>query len=221
MLLPKGLHTVEVAVLDEEGNGELYLRDLEVERDDWFFVGIADLTLSADLAGDRPKVLEGNNGSDTNAFANGRLAFYTTGKFGEDWKLTATADTREGPVEDLFTNFLDKSPQSLFRRLDPDYYYPTFGDDSSIEETAPTLGKFYVKLSKRDSHLLWGNFTVRYRDNELALVERGLYGGNARYRSDATTRFGERRFVVDGFAADPARSRAARTSAGPAAPSTS
>ncbi|MCA9502228.1 MAG: DUF11 domain-containing protein [Myxococcales bacterium] len=203
VLLPKGLHTVEVAVLDEEGNGELYLRDLEVERDDWFFVGIADLTLSADLAGDRPKVLGGNNGSDTNAFANGRLAFYTTGKFGEDWKLTATADTREGPVEDLFTNFLDKSPQSLFRRLDPDYYYPTFGDDSSIEETAPTLGKFYVKLSKRDSHLLWGNFTVRYRDNELALVERGLYGGNARYRSDATTRFGERRFVVDGFAADP------------------
>ncbi|HKK53395.1 MAG TPA: flagellar motor protein MotB, partial [Myxococcota bacterium] len=68
---------------------------------------------------------------------------------------------------------------------------------------APTLGKFYVKLSKRDNHLLWGNFTVRYADNELALVERGLYGANARYQSLDTTRFGERRIAIDGFAADP------------------
>ena len=50
------------------------------------------------------------------------------------------------PVEDLFSNFLDKSPDALFRRIDPDYHYPTFGDDGTVDETAPTLGKFYVKL---------------------------------------------------------------------------
>ena len=203
VLLPEGLHTVEVAVLDEAGNGELFLRDLELKRNDWFFVGIADLTLSMDLSGGRPNELEGNNSTDLDALADGRIAFFTTGKFGEDWKLTASADTREGPLEDLFTNFLDKSPDALFRRLDPDYHYPTFGDDSSIDEMAPTLGKFYVKLAKGDDHLLWGNFTVRYMQNELALVERGLYGANARYQSQATTGFGERRVVVDGFAADP------------------
>ena len=63
-------------------------------------------------------------------------------------KLTASADTREGPVEDLFSNFLDKSPESLFRRIDPDNHYPTFGDDGVVEEAAPTLGKLYVKLSQ-------------------------------------------------------------------------
>ena len=95
--------------------------------------------------------------------------YYTTG---DDWKLTASADTREGPVKDLFSNFLDKSPQALLRRIDPDYYYPTFGDDSSIEETAPTLGKFYVKLNQRENHALWGNFRVAYVDNELEGVGR-------------------------------------------------
>src|SRR5690606_14486775 len=45
-ILPTGLHTVEVAVLDEQGNGELFLRDLELARNDWFYVGMADLTLS-------------------------------------------------------------------------------------------------------------------------------------------------------------------------------
>ena len=203
VLLPEGLHTVEVAVLDSEGNGELFLRDLELKRDDWFFVGIADLTLSMDLSGNRPNELEGNNSTDLDAFADGRLAFFTKGKFGDDWKLTASADTREGPIESLFTNFLDKSPDALFRRLDPDYHYPTFGDDSSIDEMTPTNGKFYVKLNKGDDHLMWGNFTVRYTDNELALVERGLYGAKARYQSEATTAFGERRVVIDAFAADP------------------
>ena len=203
VILPAGRHTVEVAVIDEEGNGELFLRDLELERDDWFFVGLADLTLSHDFGDGPANVLEGGNSTDLDATADGRLAFFTQGKWGEDWALTASADTREGPVVDLFSNFLDKSPRSLFRRLDPDYHVPTFGDDSSIEELAPTLGKFYVKVEKGDDHLLWGNFLVRYDDNELALVERGLYGANLRSQSSDTTSFGERRALLDAFASEP------------------
>ena len=41
-ILPEGLHTVEVAVLDPAGNGELFLRDLQLKSKDWFTVGIAD-----------------------------------------------------------------------------------------------------------------------------------------------------------------------------------
>jgi flagellar motor protein MotB len=36
-ILPEGAHTVEVAVVDKEGAGNLYLRDLEFENNDWFF----------------------------------------------------------------------------------------------------------------------------------------------------------------------------------------
>jgi len=45
-VLPAGLHTVEVAVLDESGSGSMYLRDLEFKRDDWFYLGLADFTAS-------------------------------------------------------------------------------------------------------------------------------------------------------------------------------
>jgi hypothetical protein len=134
---------------------------------------------------------------------DGRLAFYVNGKVSEKWRLTASADTREGPVEDLFSNFLDKSPESLFRRIDPDNYYPTFGDDGVVEETAPTLGKFYVKLNQGENYGMWGNFKVGYLGNELAHVDRGLYGANAHYGSVASTSFGERRYAIDGFAAEP------------------
>src|SRR5207248_7208357 len=101
-----------------------------------------------------------------NSSLDGRLAFYLNGNMHENWRLTANADTREGPVKDLFGNFLAKSPDSLFRRIDPDYYYPTFGDDGAVQEMAPTLGKFYVKASNGENYGMWGNFKVGYLDNE-------------------------------------------------------
>ncbi|MFO7606591.1 MAG: OmpA family protein, partial [Desulfurivibrionaceae bacterium] len=203
-ILPEGLHTVEVAVLDSSGNGELFLRDLALKKSDWFTVGIADLTLAANktngpadlLAPDRPQY------SDEMS-AHGRLAFYSKGKFENGWSLTASADTREGPLDEIFANFLDKSPDALFRRMDPDYHYPTFGDDGSVVEDAPTQGKFYAKAGKDETYGLWGNFRIGYTDNDLAHVDRGLYGANLHYQPLAATGFGAPRLSLDGFAADP------------------
>jgi flagellar motor protein MotB len=203
-ILDRGLHTVEVAVLDPAGNGELFLRDLELKKRDWFYVGIADVTIaSSDTSGPAELLADDQQRYRDDFVIDGRLAGYVTGRFGNDWRLTASADTLEGPVEDLFSNFADKSPDALFRRIDPDYHYPTFGDDSTVEEGAPTLGKFYLKLQQRDNYGLWGNFNIGYLDNSLAHVDRGLYGANLHYESQATTSFGERRLFVDGFAAQP------------------
>ena len=203
-ILPEGLHTVEVAVLDDAGNGELFLRDLQFDRNDWFYVGVADVTISDTRTKGPADLLQGANAAyDYDSTIDGRLAFYVNGKFGDHWRLAASADTREGPIEDLFSNFMSKSPDSLFRRIDPDYHYPTFGDDAIVEEVAPTLGKFYVKLNHDESHALWGNFKISYFDNELTHVDRGLYGGNLRYQSQESTSFGEQRLTLDGFAAEP------------------
>jgi hypothetical protein len=203
-ILPQGAHTVEVAVLDQEGAGELYLRDLEFENNDWFYVGMADLTVAENSASGPIDLMQGENSTyDYDSNIDGRLAFFVNGKFGDHWKLTASADTREGSIDNLFSNFMDKSPDQLFRRLDPDYYYPTFGDDGTVEEMAPTMGKFYVRLANGENFGQWGNFKIGYMNNELAQVDRGLYGANAHYQTGATTSFGEQRFEVDAFAAEP------------------
>jgi flagellar motor protein MotB len=203
-ILPAGVHTVEVAVLDDEGNGAMFLRDLEFEKNDWFYVGMADVTASETHTRGPAQLLQGENAPvDYDSPLDARLAFYVNGKFKEDWHLSASADTREGPVDELFSNFLNKAPDSLFRRIDPDLHYPTFGDDSVVEEVAPTLGKMYVKVEHDDSSLMWGNFKINYAENELTQVDRGLYGGNLHYQTQGTTSFGEQRFSFDGFAAEP------------------
>ncbi len=203
-ILPEGAHTVEVAVLDDDGRGELYLRDLEFKTRDWFYVGTADVTFSADSSRGPIDLLQGHNSQyDYDSAVDGRVAFFVNGKFGNGWKLAASADSREGPIGDMFSNFMDKSPDALFRRIDSDYHYPTLGDDATVEDMAPSMGKFFVRLGKDDDYGQLGSFKVSYVNNELAQVDRGLYGANVHYQSEATTSFGERRVAVDAFAAEP------------------
>jgi hypothetical protein len=203
-VLPEGAHTVEVAVVDEAGRGESYLRDVNFEPNDWFYVGMADVTLSTGSSSGPVEALTGNNAPyDLDSSADGRLAFFVNGKFGNKWRLTAAADTREEPLQDLFSNLTSKTPDALLRRLDPDYHYPTFGDDGTVEEGAPTSGKVYLKLSQRKSYGMWGNFAVGYMENELAQIDRGLYGGNLHYETQSTTSFGAQRLTVDAFGAEP------------------
>jgi flagellar motor protein MotB len=203
-ILPTGKHTVEVAVLDPDGNGELFLRDLEFRQNDWFYVGMADVTLSANDSRGPVDLLQGGDPAvDLDESAYGRLAFFVDGRFGTQWKMSASADTREGPVDELFSNFMSKSPESLFRRIDPDYHYPTFGDDGTVQEIAPTQGKFFARLDRGPNYGTWGNFNVGYMNNELAQIDRGLYGGMLHYESESFTGFGERRFAADAFTAEP------------------
>ncbi len=199
-----GLHTVEVAVLDKGGNGELFLRELELKKNDWFYVGIADITLAKDSTDGPARIVTQDLTHYNNELnTDGRLAFFLDGKFSDAWQLTASADTREGPIDEIFSNFMEKTPDALFRRIDPDYFYPTFGDDSTLEEKAPTSGKFYVRAQRYSDYVLWGNFIAKYTDTDLMHIDRGLYGLNGHYESLSTTSFGEKRLLVDGFLAEP------------------
>lgn len=203
-IIPDGLHSVEVALLDAQGNGSLYLRDLQLKSSDWFSVGIADLTLGIDNTnGPARLVTQDETHYNSEFWADGRLAFYTKGKTEGDWTITASADSREEPIENLFTDLDKKDPDAVFRRLDPDYYYPTFGDDSTTVEDAPTSGKFYVKAEKNKSYGMWGNFDTKIYDTDLAQVDRALYGADLHYESPASTEYGESRTRGELFVAEP------------------
>ncbi len=204
-IIPRGLHTVEVAVLDDEGKGRIYRRDLRLPQNDWFTVAIADFTVGQqNTSGPARLVTQEDRYYDDKLYADGRLAFYSKGKIDDKYTVTASVDTGEEPAESLFSNFNDKDPREFLRRMsDSDKGWATFGDDSTLVEDAPTRGKFYVKVEDEKSHAMWGNFRQQIRDTELTQIDRSLYGGQVRYRDDAFTAFGERRLQVEGFAAEP------------------
>lgn len=203
-ILPSGPHAVEVTLREPDGRTALFRRNLSIPDEDWFYVAIGDLTVGRNnVVGPAQLVTEDTQHYNGTTYVDGRGAFYLKGKIKGEWLLTAAADTQEQPLHSLFSNFSAKDPQYLLRNIDPNTYYPVYGDDSKTVDDAPTQGKFYVRLEKGDSHVLWGNFQTQWAGSELIQYSRGLYGADLRYRSDDATSFGEKRTIVDGFAADP------------------
>ncbi|RQW88898.1 MAG: OmpA family protein [Geobacter sp.] len=203
-IYPSGPHTVSVAVAESDGRQAVFSRNLTIPDQDWFYVAIGDLTVGQNNTSGPANLVTGDvDHTDGKVFVDGRAAFYLKGKIKGEYLLTASADTREQPLEDLFSNFGSKDPRYLLRRIDPDRYYPVYGDDSTLVEDAPTEGKFYVRLEKGDSHVLWGNFQTQWTGSELTQFNRALYGAELLLKSPAITRFGERQGYLNAFAADP------------------
>jgi hypothetical protein len=203
-ILPSGSHAVVVTTRTPDGTKASYRRNIVIPGNDWFYVAVADVTAGHGRASANALVVDPSLKDEAKtSYLDGRLAFYTKGTFADGYQVTASADTREQPLSDLFTNFASKDPRYLLRRIDPDEYYPVYGDDSTAIDDAPTQGKFFVKVKKNDSEAMWGNFLTAWTGSELVQYSRGLYGANLLWKSSDNTTQGERRSSLNAFAADP------------------
>ena len=167
-----------------------------------FLVALADVTLSNGSASDNLEPLAGDERYEDGFLSEGRLAFYLKGKIQGKYLVTAQADTREHELDQLFEGFLDADPRDVFRRLDPDAYYPVYGDDSTTYRDVDSQGKLYVRLDWDRSQALWGNFNTGITGTEYGQYHRSLYGAGLDYRSRASTALGEVRTELRGFASE-------------------
>lgn len=201
-ILPPGEHDVDVAVLGSRKDSALdFKRQINIPKNDWFYVALADLTVGKRM-GDK-NIETVRDGEYDKVYTKGRLAFYLKGKIKGKYLLTAAGDTGEDKFENMFRGLSSKDPRQLLRRLDPNDFYPVYGDDSTAVDDAPTNGKFYVRLERGDSHVMWGNYKAVIKGTEFMRSERALYGANAVYKSEAATSFGERKTEATVYAAQP------------------
>ncbi len=191
-ILPVGDATVPIRVT---GGGEnISLTPVvSIPRTEWFTVATADLTWG--------KTLSGAQKGET--WNRGRLAYYTRGKTATGWAITSSADTGEEPFEDMFRDFDRKDPLGVIARLDPELAYPTYGDDSELRQDAPTDGKFYLRVERDGSYLMWGNAKAPIHADGYLRNERSLYGLSGLYTSPGQTARGEPRVTFGAYAAHP------------------
>ncbi|MEP1145018.1 MAG: hypothetical protein ABJH52_14965 [Henriciella sp.] len=201
-ILPTGTHSVDVRYALEDGTVVKTTKTAEIPESEMFFVALGDLTVGTRSSEGRA-LLEASGQDFEDTYVTGRGAFYLKGKIKGRYLLTASMDTTEDDIDNLFSNLSDKDPQSVLRRIDPDRYYPVYGDNSTYVEDAPTQGRFYVRLEDGDDHIVWGNFFTNVTDTEFAQIDRGLYGAKAEFNSDAMTEKGDRKLRATLFAADP------------------
>ncbi len=116
----------------------------------------------------------------------GRVALFAKGAIKGEYLLTAAVDT------DKITS------QKLFRDIDPNTFYPIYGDSSVKRFDAQSASRIYVRIDKNKSYVLYGDFNSGTTDqaNKLASMSRALTGGQFIYENTSVK--------INGFAAQTA-----------------
>ncbi|KRA17287.1 hypothetical protein [Lysobacter sp. Root604] len=190
-LVPVGKHRFDVEVGGGAGKASHQELDIDVTGRYMFAVALADLTASKTSVSGSIEPLAADDRFDDGFLLEGRLAFYLKGKIKGKYLVTAQADTQEREVSELFNGFWDADPQDVFRRLDPDQYYPVYGDDSTTYRDVDTQGRLYLRVDWDKNQALWGNFNTGITGTEYGQYSRSLYGGAVSWRSRRTTEVGE------------------------------
>jgi hypothetical protein len=181
-----GKQAVTVQTTDPDGNSISYQEEIELDDSYFFMVGLGEQELGLNIFDGNLEVVGREDRFDHGYYTDGRLAFYLKGKLKGKFLIESSYDT-DDPRDALFTN------------LDPDHYYPVYGDGSEINYDAQnTKQRFYILVEMDRSFLKWGSFNTSFKDTKLSTHDRTFSGLKMAYESTATTRYGDpmRGFVV-------------------------
>ncbi len=193
-ILPVGDHGVDVKISGGLAQPVDEVREITIPRSEAFYFAVADVTL-----GWRRDEAAGIDDS----FATGRVSGYWNGRTASGYSIVASVDTGEGPLKDIFRDLDEKDPRNLLLRVTPSDLYPTYGDDSTITDTTPTAGKFYLHVEKNGSYGTWGTFKADVSGGTYLRNERTLYGATGNLQTQAVTENGDARARLQLYAAQP------------------
>lgn len=159
----------------------IFTKDVTIGDDYLFFVGMGDGQVGYAVNRGNIEPLEKQDKFREEFWSEGKMAYFLKGKIKGKYLITSSFD-------------LDRDKKELFRSLDPDEYYPVYGDESSRDYSATnTQGPLYLVIQWDKSSLLWGNYEVGFEDTEFAQFNRTLYGGKVAFETLGTTRYGDPR----------------------------
>ncbi|HEY0660912.1 MAG TPA: hypothetical protein VGD21_06310 [Lysobacter sp.] len=193
-LVPVGQHRFDIGIGQGQGDskaGTHHTLAVDVTGRYFFGIGLADVTIAQnDVSGSvEPFAVDSRYQDDV--ISDGRLAFYLKAKARGRYLVTAQADTTERDLEHLFDGFTRADPRDIFRRLDPDLYYPVYGDDSTTYRDVDTMGRFYLRVDWDKNQALWGNYATGFTGTDYAQYVRSLYGGALAWRSRGINAWGD------------------------------
>lgn len=147
----------------------------EYFAEDMLIVGMVDLTVLFNSPNNIEEIDIGDQFKEE-IVVNGRTAFFLKGKIKGKYLLTARVDTGQGKIKELWQDLFSQNSGNSISRIDPERYYPVYGDNSSVTNMVNSQGKLYANLTWEESEILWGDYAFNINDNQLIRYNRSLYG---------------------------------------------
>lgn len=187
--LPRGPGDLVVRVTDPRGREGSVTRPVTVAKHQLFLMALADGTVGRMRT--RGHLAGAGRDDASDYYTEGRVAYYLKGVIAGKYLVTSAFDSATNGGSELFGDLDRASTERLITNLDPDRYYPVYGDDSSVVWDAESRGKFYLALDGETVHAVVGDYPLSLSDTELAPYRRTLYGGRFAYRSASRTSLGD------------------------------
>ncbi|WP_303905336.1 OmpA family protein [Thiohalomonas denitrificans] len=162
-----------ILVLPMQGR-EVTLRPwLEAAQRDWILVGLAEGTVGHNTVSGNLETLEAAD-LEKETYSDGKVSFFAKGSIKGEWLLTLAYDSDKQEAE----------RNTLFQEIDPDSYFPVYGDKSTQGYDAASREKLYVRLERRQFYALFGDYTTGLTVTELARYDRSLTGVKSELHSE-------------------------------------
>jgi uncharacterized repeat protein (TIGR01451 family) len=155
-------------------NREVTLRPwLQAAQRDWILVGLAQGTVAHNtVSGNMESLSAADLQKDT--YSDGKVAFFAKGSIQGKWLLTLAYDSDKD----------DKQRNTLFQEIDPDSYFPVYGDETTQGYDAASREKLYVRLERKQFYALFGDYQTGLTVTELARYDRSLTGFKSELRGE-------------------------------------
>ncbi len=202
--LPADAYLFPTRVVFDNGEERRYQLYVRIPDEYWVQAGLADFYIGKNKVTGNSAALVVDDQYQDDIYNQGRLAYFGQGKFGDKLRITTHFDTKESDVRDMFKHPFASDSSSVFDILEDDdeMYYGNYGDSSNIYKVVNTKGKVYLNVEYDKSNVLWGNYNTGITGTDNNDYNRSLYGFKGDYRTRSTTKFGEDRLNIVGFAAE-------------------
>ncbi len=196
--LPEGPSVLEVVVASPGSTEGRIGVPVSVQSNYFFLAALGDATVN--------KITTEGNVPDKfkdDLYVDGRIALYLKGRIQGKYLITAGLDTGDGRLNEIGSRLNDRNNNQFYRNLDPDTFYPVYGDGSRTVQDINSQGRFYVLVEAPYGSAEWGNFNSGITGNEFSSFNRTLYGGKATWRTLTRGKNGEPLGTAIAFAAFP------------------
>ena len=160
------------------------------QKKQYFIIALGEISLQQNEFSGNMEMVENDENFDDGFSIDGRSAFYLKGKIKGKYLIKASFDSARRSKEQKYFN-----QYRLFTNLDPEKYYPVYGDASIVNyDATETNNMLFVLVEWDESSARWGNIEV-----DMPSYRRVTSGAQIIYKSLDETKFGQKKLEAQMF----------------------
>lgn len=182
-----GEKTISVSAINYLGDTLTQEQKITVKNSSFFLVALGEEELGENIFKGNQETVGRDDAFQEDFYNEGRLAYYLKAKIRGKFLVKSRYDSSD-------------ERSQFFTQLDPDEYYPIYGDYSQISyEGQETKDKLFLLVEMERSHLQWGSYKTAFTDTELGRYNRTLSGLKLHHETLSATKYGDPKRVINLF----------------------